>query len=152
MNLLADENVDRQIVERIRHEGFNVGYIAETESGENTNATRPRTKIQNRRALGQILERRIIRSPLSSIEQMSYLIFMKRLEDMDAMEQKKAPKQEREGAWELREGAGWEAGTILLILKVAALHRERSNQKRNQGNNAAIREKFQQSSYLRNNA
>ena len=29
-------------------------------------------------------------NPLSSIEQMSYLIFMKRFEDMDAMEQKKA--------------------------------------------------------------
>lgn len=29
-------------------------------------------------------------NPLSSIEQMSYLIFMKRLEDMDAAEQKRA--------------------------------------------------------------
>jgi len=101
LNLLADENVDRLIVERLRQEGFNVRYIAETESGENTNATRPRTQIQNRRPLGQILERRLIQSPLSSIEQMSYLIFMKRLEDMDAMEQKKT-LQVREGAWRER--------------------------------------------------
>ena len=33
MNLLADENVDRQIVERLRHEGFDVRYIAETDAG-----------------------------------------------------------------------------------------------------------------------
>ncbi|MDD5474086.1 MAG: DUF5615 family PIN-like protein [Candidatus Methanoperedens sp.] len=33
MNFLADENVDRQIVERLRHEGFDVRYIAETDSG-----------------------------------------------------------------------------------------------------------------------
>ena len=33
MNLLADENIDRQIVERLRHEGFDVRYIAETDAG-----------------------------------------------------------------------------------------------------------------------
>ena len=44
-------------------------------------------------------------NPLSSIEQMSYLIFMKRFEDMDAMEQKKA-LHIRDGAWGLRKGAG----------------------------------------------
>ena len=33
MNLLADENVDRQIVERLRHDGFDVRYIAETDAG-----------------------------------------------------------------------------------------------------------------------
>ncbi|MBZ0175752.1 MAG: DUF5615 family PIN-like protein [Candidatus Methanoperedens sp.] len=41
MNLLADENVDRQIVERLRHEGFDVRYIAETESGEKTQCDLP---------------------------------------------------------------------------------------------------------------
>ena len=34
-------------------------------------------------------------NPLSSIEQMSYLIFMKRLEDMDVAEQKKALAQKQ---------------------------------------------------------
>lgn len=33
MNFLADENVDRHIVERLRHEGFDVRYIAETDAG-----------------------------------------------------------------------------------------------------------------------
>lgn len=33
MNFLADENVDRQIVERLRCVGFNVRYIAETDAG-----------------------------------------------------------------------------------------------------------------------
>ncbi len=33
MNFLADENVDRQIIERLRHEGYNVRYIAETNAG-----------------------------------------------------------------------------------------------------------------------
>lgn len=33
MNFLADENVDRQIVERLRYVGFNVRYIAETAAG-----------------------------------------------------------------------------------------------------------------------
>ncbi|MDP2844817.1 MAG: DUF5615 family PIN-like protein [Candidatus Methanoperedens sp.] len=33
MNFLADENVDRQIVERLRHEGYDVRYIAETDAG-----------------------------------------------------------------------------------------------------------------------
>lgn len=33
MNLLADESVDRQIVERLRQEGYIVGYIAEMEPG-----------------------------------------------------------------------------------------------------------------------
>lgn len=33
MNLLADESVDRQIVERLRKEGHQVLYIAETEPG-----------------------------------------------------------------------------------------------------------------------
>jgi predicted nuclease of predicted toxin-antitoxin system len=33
MNLLADEGVDRQIVEILRHEGYSVLYIAETEPG-----------------------------------------------------------------------------------------------------------------------
>lgn len=31
MNLLADESVDRQIVERLRHDGHDVIYIAEAE-------------------------------------------------------------------------------------------------------------------------
>jgi predicted nuclease of predicted toxin-antitoxin system len=31
MNLLADESVDRQIVERLRHDGHEVLYIAEME-------------------------------------------------------------------------------------------------------------------------
>ncbi|MCX9026071.1 MAG: DUF5615 family PIN-like protein [Candidatus Methanoperedens sp.] len=33
MNFLADENIDRHIVERLRHEGFDVRYIAETDAG-----------------------------------------------------------------------------------------------------------------------
>jgi predicted nuclease of predicted toxin-antitoxin system len=33
MNLLADESVDRPIVERLRHEGHTVHYIAEMEPG-----------------------------------------------------------------------------------------------------------------------
>lgn len=33
MNFLADENVDRQIVERLRREGYDVRYIAETDAG-----------------------------------------------------------------------------------------------------------------------
>lgn len=33
MNLLADESVDRQIVERLRHDGYEVLYVAEMESG-----------------------------------------------------------------------------------------------------------------------
>jgi len=33
MNLLADEGVDRQIVDWLRHEGHNVWYIAEMEPG-----------------------------------------------------------------------------------------------------------------------
>lgn len=33
MNFLADENVDRQIVERLRHEGYDVRYIAEKDAG-----------------------------------------------------------------------------------------------------------------------
>ena len=33
MNLLADESVDRQTVERLRQEGHNVLYIAEMEPG-----------------------------------------------------------------------------------------------------------------------
>ncbi|HEX6622828.1 MAG TPA: DUF5615 family PIN-like protein [Pyrinomonadaceae bacterium] len=33
MNLLADESVDRQIVERLRQEGHDVLYIAEMEPG-----------------------------------------------------------------------------------------------------------------------
>jgi len=33
MNLLADESVDRQIVERLRQEGHDVTYIAEMEPG-----------------------------------------------------------------------------------------------------------------------
>ncbi|MCZ7380769.1 MAG: DUF5615 family PIN-like protein [Candidatus Methanoperedens sp.] len=32
MNFLADENIDRHIVERLRHEGFDVRYIAETDA------------------------------------------------------------------------------------------------------------------------
>jgi hypothetical protein len=31
MNLLADEGVDRQIVERLRQEGYSMLYIAEME-------------------------------------------------------------------------------------------------------------------------
>ncbi len=33
MNLLADESVDRQIVERLRRDGHRVVYVAETEPG-----------------------------------------------------------------------------------------------------------------------
>ena len=33
MNFLADESVDRQIVERLRFEGHSVGYIADTDPG-----------------------------------------------------------------------------------------------------------------------
>ncbi len=33
MNFLADENVDRQIVERLRRMGHNVEYVAETDAG-----------------------------------------------------------------------------------------------------------------------
>lgn len=33
MNLLADENVDRQIVERLRRDGHEVAYIIEMERG-----------------------------------------------------------------------------------------------------------------------
>jgi predicted nuclease of predicted toxin-antitoxin system len=33
MNLLADESVDRQIVERLRQDGHNVIYVAELEPG-----------------------------------------------------------------------------------------------------------------------
>lgn len=33
MNFLADENVDRQIVEYLRHVGHNVRYVAETDAG-----------------------------------------------------------------------------------------------------------------------
>jgi len=33
MNLLADESVDRQIVERLRHDGHEVLYVAEMEPG-----------------------------------------------------------------------------------------------------------------------
>ena len=33
MNLLADESVDRQIVERLRRDGFEVLYVAEMEPG-----------------------------------------------------------------------------------------------------------------------
>ncbi len=33
MNFLADENIDRHIVELLRHEGFDVRYIAETDAG-----------------------------------------------------------------------------------------------------------------------
>lgn len=31
MNLLADERVDRQIVERLRQEGYSILYVAEME-------------------------------------------------------------------------------------------------------------------------
>ena len=33
MNFLADESVDRQIVERLRHEGHSVWYVADTDPG-----------------------------------------------------------------------------------------------------------------------
>jgi len=33
LNFLADENIDRHIVERLRSEGFDVRYIAETDAG-----------------------------------------------------------------------------------------------------------------------
>ena len=33
MNLLADESVDRQIVERLQDEGYDVVYAAELEPG-----------------------------------------------------------------------------------------------------------------------
>lgn len=37
MKFLADENVDGQIVERLRLEGYNVRYIAETDAGISDN-------------------------------------------------------------------------------------------------------------------
>lgn len=37
MNLLADESVDRQIVERLRQDGHDVLYIAELEPGISNN-------------------------------------------------------------------------------------------------------------------
>ena len=37
MNLLADESVDRQIVERLRQEGHQVMYVAETEPSVSDN-------------------------------------------------------------------------------------------------------------------
>jgi len=48
-------------------------------------------------------------NPLSSIEQMSYLIFMKRLEDMDVAEQKKvlAQKQPYKSVFESHEDCRW---------------------------------------------
>lgn len=48
-------------------------------------------------------------NPLSSIEQMSYLIFMKRLEDMDAAEQKRvqAKKQTYKSVFEGHEDCRW---------------------------------------------
>ena len=48
-------------------------------------------------------------NPLSSIEQMSYLIFMKRLEDMDVAEQKKvlAQRQPYKSVFEGREDCRW---------------------------------------------
>ncbi|MDP2844660.1 MAG: type I restriction-modification system subunit M N-terminal domain-containing protein, partial [Candidatus Methanoperedens sp.] len=48
-------------------------------------------------------------NPLSSIEQMSYLIFMKRLEDMDVAEQKKAQakKQPFKSVFEGHEDCRW---------------------------------------------
>jgi hypothetical protein len=33
VNFLADENIDRQIVERLRKEGHIVQYVAETDAG-----------------------------------------------------------------------------------------------------------------------
>ncbi|MBI3735422.1 DUF5615 family PIN-like protein [Candidatus Sumerlaeota bacterium] len=33
MSLLADENIDRQVVERLREDGFSVVYVAELEAG-----------------------------------------------------------------------------------------------------------------------
>lgn len=33
MNFLADENIDRQIVERLRQESHKVQYVAETDAG-----------------------------------------------------------------------------------------------------------------------
>lgn len=38
MNFLADESVDKQIVERLRKEGYIVGYIAESDPGLSDNA------------------------------------------------------------------------------------------------------------------
>lgn len=38
MNLLADESIDRQIVERLRHDGHEVLYIAEVEPSISDNA------------------------------------------------------------------------------------------------------------------
>jgi len=48
-------------------------------------------------------------NPLSSIEQMSYLIFMKRLEDMDVADQKKslAQKQPYKSVFEGNEDCRW---------------------------------------------
>lgn len=33
MNLLADEGIDKQIVDMLREEGYNVSYVAEMETG-----------------------------------------------------------------------------------------------------------------------
>lgn len=33
MNLLADESIDRQIVDALRAQGYNVGYVAEMDPG-----------------------------------------------------------------------------------------------------------------------
>jgi len=33
MNFIADESIDRQIVERLRHDGHHVGYVAEMKPG-----------------------------------------------------------------------------------------------------------------------
>ncbi len=47
MNLLADESVDRQIVERLRQEGHDVLYIAEMEPGLSDDVVLARANERN---------------------------------------------------------------------------------------------------------
>ena len=62
-------------------------------------------------------------NPLSSIEQMSYLIFMKRLEDMDVAEQKKAHAKSSPTNPFLRDRriAGGQAGSIILLKRCSLM-------------------------------
>ncbi|HEX5228518.1 MAG TPA: DUF5615 family PIN-like protein [Bryobacteraceae bacterium] len=44
MNIVADENVDKQIVDRLRRDGHNVTWVAELEPGINDNAVLLRSR------------------------------------------------------------------------------------------------------------
>ncbi len=63
-------------------------------------------------------------NPLSSIEQMSYLIFMKRLEDMDVAEQKKthAKKQPYKSVFEGQEDCRWSSWKHYPAEKILTHH------------------------------